>query len=153
MRFVPSKSVAQQDIQSLHRIRSQAVAIGTAHANQIRGLLMENGLIIPQGISSIRKSIPLVLEDAGNKLTSMFRELLNNLYEEMVHLDARIKTQENTLESLCAQNEDCQRLLSIPGLGILAQQHWWPPLVISVHLKMAVNRLIRDLIKNNSVND
>ena len=120
MRFVPAKSVAQQDIQSLHRIRSQAVARRTAQANQIRGLLMEYGLIIPQGISSIRKSIPLVLEDAENELTSMFRELLHNLYEEMVHLDARIKTLENTLESLCAQNEDCKRLLSIPGVGLLS---------------------------------
>lgn len=120
IRFVPAKSVEQQDIQSLHRIRSQAVARRTAQSNQTRGLLMEYGVIIPQGISHIRKSIPLILEDAENELTAMFRELLSSLYEEMVHLDARIKTLEAKLESLSKQNEDCQRLLSIPGVGLLS---------------------------------
>lgn len=120
MRFVPAKSLEQQDIQSLHRIRSQAVARRTAQANQIRGLLMEYGHIIPQGISYIRKSIPPLLEEADNGLTTMFRELLADLYEEMVHLEARIKTLENKLDALCAQNEDCQRLRSIPGVGLLS---------------------------------
>jgi transposase len=120
MRFVPAKSIEQQDIQSLHRVRSQAVARRTAQANQIRGLLMEYGLIIPQGISYVRKSIPLILEDGDNELTVIFRELLSTLYDEMVHLDARIKALEITLESLCAHSEDCQRLLSIPGVGLLS---------------------------------
>lgn len=87
MRFVPAKNIPQQDIQSVHRIRSQAVARRTAQANQIRGLLMEYGLIIPQGISYIRKFIPLILEDADNELTPIFKELLANLYDEMVHLE------------------------------------------------------------------
>lgn len=120
MRFVPAKSIEQQDIQSLHRIRSQAVARRTAQANQIRGLLMEYGLIIPQGISYVRKSIPLILEDGDNELTFMFRELLAHLYDEMIHLDERIKNLENKLETICAQNEDCQRLLTIPGIGLLS---------------------------------
>lgn len=120
MRFVPAKNIEQQDIQSLHRIRSQAVARRTAQANQIRGLLMEYGLIIPKGISYVRKSIPLMLEDGENELTVMFRELLADLYHEMIHLDERIKNLENKLEALCAQNEDCQRLLTIPGIGLLS---------------------------------
>jgi transposase len=120
MRFVPAKNIEQQDIQSLHRVRSQAVARRTAQANQICGLLMEYGLIIPQGISHIRKSIPGMLEDAENELTTMFREILSELYDEMVHLDKRIKTLEIKLETLCAQNEDCQRLLTIPGVGLLS---------------------------------
>ena len=120
MRFVPAKSIEQQDIQSLHRIRSQAVARRTAQTNQIRGLLMEYGIIIPQGISYVRQQIPLILEDAENDLTYLFRELLLGLYDEMVHLDQRIKTLEVKLEALCAQNEDCQRLLSIPGVGLLS---------------------------------
>lgn len=120
MRFVPAKNIEQQDIQSLHRIRSQAVARRTAQANQIRGLLMEYGLIIPQGISYVRKSIPLILEDADNELTPIFRELLADLYSEMIHLDTRIATLENKLDVICTQNEDCQRLLSIPGIGLLS---------------------------------
>lgn len=120
MRFVPSKSIAQQDIQSLHRIRSQAVARRTAQANQIRGLLMEYGLILPQGISYIRKLIPCLLEDASNELTTLFRTLLAELYDEMVHLDERIQKLEVKLKAICDQNEDCQRLLSIPGVGLLS---------------------------------
>lgn len=120
MRFVPAKSLEQQDIQSLHRIRSQAVARRTAQANQIRGLLMEYGLIIPRGISYVRKSIPLFLEDAENELTVIFRALLSDLYDEMIHLDQRIKALEIKLETICTQNKDCQRLLSIPGVGLLS---------------------------------
>jgi len=89
MRFVPAKSVEQQDIQSLYRIRSQLVARRTAQSNQIRGLLLEYGIVVPQGISYIRKSIPQILEDAENALTGLFRELLRDLYDEMVHLDKR----------------------------------------------------------------
>lgn len=120
MRFVPGKSIQQQDIQSIHRIRSQAVARRTAQANQIRGLLMEYGIIIPKGISYVRQQIPSILEDAENELSFLFRELLIDLYDEMVHLDQRIKTLEIKLETLCANSPDCQRLLTIPGVGLLS---------------------------------
>lgn len=119
MRFVPTKSVEQQDIQSIHRIRSQTVARRTAQANQIRGLLMEYGVIIPKGISYIQKNIPLILEDAENGLTVLFRELLSTLYDEMVHLDERIQMLELKLETIAVNNQDCQRLLTIPGIGVL----------------------------------
>ncbi len=120
MRFVPSKTLEQQDIQSLHRIRSQAVARRTALSNQIRGLLMEYGVVIPKGISHVRKQIPMILEDADNELTFLFREMLNELYDEMAHLDARVSKLEDRLKILSAQNEDCQRLLTIPGVGLLS---------------------------------
>ena len=120
VRFVPSKSVEQQDIQSIHRIRSQPVARRTALGNQIRGLLMEYGVIIPKGISFIRKQIPLVLEDAENDLTVLFSELLNELYEEMVHLDKHIEKLELKLEAIAANSKECQLLLSIPGIGLLS---------------------------------
>jgi transposase len=119
MRFVPAKSIQQQDIQSVHRIRSQAVARRTALANHIRVLLTEYGVIILKGISYIRKHIPMILEDAENDLTALFREHLSELYDEMVHLDQRIDMLEQKLVVICAQNPDCQRLLTIPGIGLL----------------------------------
>lgn len=119
MRFVPSKSIEQQDLQSLHRIRSQLVARRTAQANQVRGLLMEYGIVIPKGISCVRKALPSILEDAENVLSPLFRELLNELYEELVHLDERVHSLEQKLTTLTAQHEDCQRLLTIPGVGLL----------------------------------
>ena len=120
MRFVPEKCIEQQDMQSLHRIRSQIVARRTAQANQVRGLLLEYGIIIPKGISYIRRQIPLILEDADNGLSDLFRGLLNDLYLEFVHLDERVDALEEKLKALCAQSEDCQRLLTIPGVGLLS---------------------------------
>jgi len=119
MRFVPEKSIEQQDTQSIHRIRSQLVARRTAQANQMRGLLLEYGIIIPKGINYVRKEIPLILEAANNGLSDLFRELLMALYEELVHLDARVDVLEQKLLLQSQQNEDCQRLLTIPGVGLL----------------------------------
>ncbi len=119
MRFIPSKSIEQQDIQSLHRIRSQLIGRRTAQGNQIRGLLQEYGIVIPQGITNIRKSLPDILEDAENQLSVIFREQLSALYDEMVHLDSRIERLEQSLKAVCAQNEDCKRLLTIPGIGLM----------------------------------
>ena len=82
MRFIPEKSIEQQDIQNLHRIRSQLIARLTAQGNQIRGLLLEYGIIVPQGINHLRKQLPLILEDAGKGLSELFREMLNELYVE-----------------------------------------------------------------------
>ncbi len=119
MRFVPEKSIEQQDMQSIHRIRSQLVGRRTAQGNQVRGLLLEYGVSIPKGIGYIRKEIPLILEDAENGLSDLFRELLCELYDEFVHLDARVDAMEQKLLQLSVHNEDCQRLLSIPGIGLL----------------------------------
>jgi transposase len=119
MRFVPAKSIEQQDNQSVHRIRSLLVCSRTAQANQIRGLVMEYGIIIPRGIAYIRTSIPEILEDATNTLTSLFRTLLNELYEEMVHLDERIVVLEQKLQAISSQSENVQRLLTVPGVGLL----------------------------------
>ncbi len=119
MRFVPAKSLEQQDIQSMHRIRSQVVSRRTALGNQIRGLLMEYGLVIPKGIAHIRKAIPMILEDADNGVTFLFRDLLRELYDEMVHLDERVIVLEQKLELISRNNEDCRRLLTIPGIGLL----------------------------------
>ena len=58
MRFVAGKTVEQQDVQCLHRIRSQVVAQRTAQVNQIRGLLLEYGITIPQGESTRTQAAP-----------------------------------------------------------------------------------------------
>ena len=119
MRFVPIKSVAQQDLQSLHRLRSLAVGQRTAQVNQIRGVLLEQGIVVPQGIGALHHQLPLLLEEAENGLTPMFRELLQLLYEELVHLDERIQRFDRLIAAQARQDERCQRLLTIPGIGVL----------------------------------
>ena len=71
MTFVPEKSIEQQDLQMLHRIRSQVIKQRTALVNQIRGLLSEYGLVIRQGIASVRRQLLLYLEDAENSLSML----------------------------------------------------------------------------------
>jgi transposase len=55
MRFVPIKSIAQQEIQALHRVREQMLKSRTAPVNQVRGLLGEHGLVAPRGITHLRR--------------------------------------------------------------------------------------------------
>ena len=71
MRFVQTKTIEQQDIQMLHRIRERLVNQRTALSNQIRGLLAEYGLVLPVGIGNLRKGLPSLLEDADNELTAV----------------------------------------------------------------------------------
>ena len=74
-RFVPIKSTEQQDIQSRHRARRLAMSQRTAQINQVRGLLLEYGLVLPQGAHVVRKALPGLLEDAENALSFALREL------------------------------------------------------------------------------
>jgi len=117
MRFVPIKGIEQQDIQSLHRAREQAMKNRTAQSNQIRGLLMEYGIVLGKGVANLCKALPGVLEDADNGLTPMFRELLYGLSDELRRLEERIAAYDTQIKHLSAQSEACQRLLTIPGVG------------------------------------
>ena len=74
MRFVAIKNVEQQAILSVHRARQGFVKARTAQGNQIRGLLAEFGIVIPQGISSITKQVPEILEDGENGLPGAMHE-------------------------------------------------------------------------------
>jgi transposase len=82
MRFVPQKSVEQQDLQCLHRVRSRLVANRTQLIDQIRGLLAEYGIVLPQHPGQVRSGLPAVLEDAESQLTGFGRVLFRSLYEE-----------------------------------------------------------------------
>ena len=81
MRFVPIKNVEQQAVLALHRARQGLVKQRTAQANQIRGLLSEFGLIIPQGVAHLARRVPELLEDASNELPGSFRLLIVRLME------------------------------------------------------------------------
>jgi len=117
MRFVPLKSVEQQDIQSLHRARSLAVSHRTAQANQMRGLMLEYGIAVAKSIAALRSAVPEILEDADNALTPMFRELLCGLWEEMRRLDQRVAAYDTQIKHLSEQSDVCKRLMTIPGIG------------------------------------
>ena len=117
MRYVGIKTVDQQDQQALHRIRRLAVSQRTAQVNQIRGLLAEYGIEIAQGRHHVRKRLPDILEDGENGLSPGFRGWLCELYEELVHLDARIGQLDRQIERMAHTDEQARRLMGIPGVG------------------------------------
>ncbi len=117
MRFVPKKSVEQQDIQIVHRVRSRLIKQRTALVNQIRGLLGEYGLIVAQSVAAVRRQLPRYLEDANNELTPVSREVFADLYEQLIALDDQIKVYDQKIKTIVNGSEACQRLLKVPGIG------------------------------------
>ena len=117
MRFVPVKSVEQQDIQAIHRIREQLIKSRTAQANQIRGLLGEYGIIIPKGLRQVRGRLPGILEDAENGLSFRARRFLSDLVERVRELDERIRAYDKEIEELFKEDERSQRIEKVEGIG------------------------------------
>ena len=117
MRFVLVKSVDQQDVQALHRIRSQCVEQRTAKVNLIRGLLTEYGIVIAQRLSNLRAALVELLEDAENGLSPDFRELLAGLRHDLMYLDERISDLTHRIERHAKDHEPAKRLMTIPGMG------------------------------------
>lgn len=114
---VTVKTVAQQDMQALHRVRSARVAERTARINQMRGLLAEYGVVVPRGSAYVRRAVPQLLEDAENGLSDDFRLLLSDLYEDLVTIDARVQQLTRRIETQANSNEVTRRLQSVPGIG------------------------------------
>ena len=117
MRFVAIKTVEQQAILSVHRARQGFVKARTAQGNQIRGLLSEFGIVIPQGIRSIMKQIPEILEDGENGLPGTMRNLIDRLTKNLKEMDHQVKELEAQILLWHRENEASRKLAEIPGLG------------------------------------
>ncbi len=117
MRFVAIKTIAQQDIQAVHRIRSGLVQQRTAKVNQIRGLLAEYGIVVGRRVDTLRNALPLLLEDADNGLTMDFRMLLEDLQQDLAVLNGRVDDLDKKIKTLASSNIDAKRLQQIPGIG------------------------------------
>lgn len=119
MRFVPIKNVEQQAVLSLHRVRQGFVKARTAQANQIRGLLSEFGLIMPQGITHIAERVPTLIEDASNELPGSFRLLIDRLLDHLKVLDTQVDEIEAQIKAWHRESEVSRRLERVPGIGPL----------------------------------
>lgn len=117
MRFVPVKSEEQQAVLMVHRARSLMVENRTAQVNQIRGLLAEFGLVVPQGIEKRRRQLPDILEDAENGLPVLARETLSDLMAQLWHWDERVAHYDRQIECWAANSESAQRLMRVEGIG------------------------------------
>ena len=117
MRFVPVKNAEQQAVLALHRARQGFVKARTAQANQIRGLMAEYGIVIPQGIVHIAKRLPEILEDGENELPGVFRQLLQRLGDHLKELDRQVGELEVQIQSWHREHEASKNLAQIPGIG------------------------------------
>ncbi|MDH5803363.1 MAG: IS110 family transposase [Gammaproteobacteria bacterium] len=115
--FVPVKTLEQQDIQSLQRIRERLMKHRTATSNQLRGLMAEYGIVLPKGLSHLRKQVPHILEDAQQPLTTVARGFIHRLYRDVIRLEKDIDEVSNELLALLKHNKDYQLLQTIPGVG------------------------------------
>jgi transposase len=120
MRFVPVKSVDQLAVQALHRIRSRLVSGRTRLANQMRGILAEHGIVIARNIAKLRQNLTYMTEGDGNGLSSLVRALVGELKDELAELDQRIAAYDRRIRELYRNNELCQRLGKIEGVGPLS---------------------------------
>ena len=119
MNFVPIKQVEQQDIQSIHRIRTRVVKSRTALINEIRGLCLEYGVILPAGAAKVKPSLCAAIANFDNELTAASRESMQDLYDELVEIECRLKKLDTKVRQLCRQDERCKRILKVPGIGEL----------------------------------
>lgn len=117
MRFVPVKSRQQQDIQAVHRIRTELVSQRTAKGNQIRGLVAEYGLVAPRQLGHLRRAIVGWLEDAENGLSTRLRRLLDGLRGDLTLLDQRIEELDREIEAIAHNDPVAQRLQQLRGVG------------------------------------
>lgn len=120
MRFVAVKSVDQQSVLALHRMREQMVKIRTMQINAIRGLLYEFGADIPQGRQKGEKTIPQVLEQLEDQISKMTLDAMRGQLERLKALDRDIADIEKSLALWEKDQEAVSRLMAIPGVGLLA---------------------------------
>jgi transposase len=117
MRFVPVKTAEQQAVLALHRARQGFVKARTAQANQIRGLLAEFGIVIPQGIKHIAKHLPEIREDGENGLPGIMRQLLERLGDNLKQMDEQVGKLEQQIKLWHRDNEQSCKLEAIAGIG------------------------------------
>ncbi len=117
MRFVRLRSQRQSDIQSLHRVREALVVETTATINRTRALLAENGIVIKQGPANVIAILPAIIDDSELELSELMRSLLRMQYEHLSHLRGQLAELKERLKELVDEDESCQRLMQVPGIG------------------------------------
>jgi transposase len=116
---VPVKSLEQQALTTLHRLRSSWLAARTARINTLRGVLRELGFPIPLGARQVAPAVYAILEDADAQFPDVLRPVLAEAAREIRELEARVRELERSLETLAEASPASERLRTIPGVGLL----------------------------------
>ena len=118
MKFVSMKTIEQQDTLLLHRARALVMKQRNAQANQIRGLLMEYGIIIPKGIDHLNH-LAEILEENKESLSLQSQAIFGKLHEQFKAYNNEIITYDKQIECIANQNAQCQAIMEIEGVGPL----------------------------------
>jgi transposase len=116
-RFVAPKTIEQQEMQSVERIREHISDDLTATGNLMRALIGEFGLEIPRGKAAFKRRVVALLEDAENDIPMVLRTELINEWLRYRQLEQRLKEAERARDRLCRQHEHCQRLRQLSSVG------------------------------------
>ena len=116
---VPIKSTAQQEIQSLHRMRDLCVQRRTSVMNQTRGLLSEYGVVSPKGHKAFLRLIALITDPEHEAISATLKTQIRLVSEEYQQLTDRIAGIQKELISIVTQQPQCQLLSSVPGIGVI----------------------------------
>ena len=114
---VPIKTIAQQDMQLLNRLRERSVRQRTRVLNQIRGFAAEYGVIFARKRKALMSELPLALEDDENGFSFVVRAQLSSLREDILSLDQRIDDLQHQLQALTQTDPAFARLMETPGYG------------------------------------
>ena len=115
--FVPAKTDEQLDLQALHRVRSRLVGERTAVINQIRGFLLERGVIVRQGLRFLRQALPDILAKRTDVLSPRMVRIVADLASDWRQLDERIEAVTDEIETLAKSDDSCRRVMTVPGIG------------------------------------
>jgi transposase len=119
MRFVAVKTEDQQAMLSLHRIRQQLVRIRVMQINQLRGLLYEFGVVLPQGRRPSIEAAKAALASLGDQLPAMLTDSLQDQLSRLSALDDQIARLEQRITDWRRNDDACLRISEIPGVGVL----------------------------------
>jgi transposase len=117
MRFVALKTVEQQEIQALHRVRTELVHQRTAKGNQIRGLLGEFGIVISLSIAHLRRALSEILAGENEAIGPSFRTLLSGLQDDLLYLERRVDELDRSIQQLAQSHPLAIRLQQLHGVG------------------------------------
>jgi transposase len=116
---VPVKSVEQQSIACLHRLRAAWIKTRTSRLNMVRGILRELGVTIPEGASRVLPAVSLALSETSGPVPEVLHPVLVSVMAEVCELDTRIEKVEEQLEAIASTVPLVERLETIPGVGLL----------------------------------
>lgn len=119
IRPVPLKTSQQQILGSVHRLRTAWLTTRTARVNALRGLLREQGIFIPEGVRHVVPQVWALLEDADSPIADALRPLLAEVVGEIRDLERRVEACERQLQALAREMPVVERLMTIPGVGLL----------------------------------